>query len=906
MRWWISGIACAVAAAGPVEFGLSEFNAALASRNLRVKIKYELSLDPPETYRVETYKAGNAHITGGDLRGLMYGLLEAAEQIRAKGKLTQARGVPATPMRGIRIFLHNADLEKSWYYSEDFWRAYFQMLARDRFNRFNLVFAHQTAYLAPPYPFLVDVGAYPEVHVPGLARTQRERNLGMLRYISQTAADYGIDFTLGIWEHNIQPGMQPSVQGLTPGNIGPYSHAALRALLAACPMIRSVQMRTNSESGIPSDQQVRFYRDYVFKALRQAGRRVTLDLRGWVMQPGMLKAAEEAGVPLRLSSKYWCEDLGRPYQPAETWPNYSYINFLEKPRPYDSYWELWGLGSHRLLLWGDPEYVRRSVPTLTLSGSIGFEIDPPLAQKGFGNRPGDWKIPHESRWEFERYWLFYWLWGRLSYDPAAALPSVEHLDEYRAASQVLNQLVAAHLPDPNMYTWPEINPGGLVDAYKDVLPSDWRYIASIPEAVRYRLDHAASAKQTPLETADLLAAAAARLGKTTVIDFQVLAHLARYHAHKQRAAYHLELFYQTADGPSLKLAGQELTQALGVWESLVKITDGVYPAGMAFGPDDTGHWKDKLPYVRHDLETIAHRRKVFEEFGRFAYGFDFGGAVETPRPRSYRRDPYVVGNTVEPRFLPVDPATKFTAALGYGWLTDGDRAAVALPLTPYAEIRATAPNPTHLPSDVLRGDSIRGSGPQIFRVKSGPGEFEVAFVLPGGRARFGQKLAARDGHLDIAFPDADWTVSGLVIRAAAPSGDRAAPVIPPLPKSLPRPQFKHIPPATAAPGRPLALTLQMVPWQDVRTVRLHYRPLNQLAPFQTIEKPAAASITFTIPASDISARWDLLYYFEILNRENAGWFEPDPLVATPYHVVKISHDPAVDRSASVPKTARRK
>ena len=55
-------------------------------------------------------------------------------------------------------------------------------------------------------------------------------------------------------------------------------------------------MRTNSESGIPSDQQVEFYRDYVFKALGEAGRRVTLDLRGWVMQAGLLKAAEGAGV----------------------------------------------------------------------------------------------------------------------------------------------------------------------------------------------------------------------------------------------------------------------------------------------------------------------------------------------------------------------------------------------------------------------------------------------------------------------------------------------------------------------------------------------------------------------------------------------------------------------------------
>jgi hypothetical protein len=102
-------------------------------------------------------------------------------------------------------------------------------------------------------------------------------------------------------------------------------------------------MRTNSESGIPNDQQVDFYKNYVFRAIHDAGRPVLLDLRGWVVAGGMVKAAEEIGVPVRLSTKYWAEDLGRPYQPAETFPNYSYLNFLEKPRRYGFYWELWAI-----------------------------------------------------------------------------------------------------------------------------------------------------------------------------------------------------------------------------------------------------------------------------------------------------------------------------------------------------------------------------------------------------------------------------------------------------------------------------------------------------------------------------------------------------------------------------------
>ena len=44
---------------------------------------------------------------------------------------------------------------------------------------------------------------------------------------------------------------------------------------------------------------------------------------------------------------------------------------------------------------------------------------------------------------------------------------------------------------------------------------------------------------------------------------------------------------------------------------------------------------------------------------------------------------------------------------------------------------------------------------------------------------------------------------------------------------------------------------------------------------------------FTIPGEDISPKWDLMYYFEVLNDQKTGWFQPDPAMATPYYVVKV-------------------
>lgn len=905
--------------ADPRSFGMSELQSALSARRLSA-VKLETAVLPGST-PAEGFRLTGNRLIASDERGLMYGLLQAAEQIHRDGRFTDVAESPSVAMRGIRYFLHNEDLERDWYYSRAYWDEYFGMLAQNRFNRFNLVFAHQTDYLAPPYPFWFDLPEFPTIHARKLSAEQRQKNFEMLQYISQDAKDHGIDFTLGIWEQNIQsyrkPPMVPMSEGLTRENIGPYTYAALKKVLQSCPAISSVQMRTNSESGIPNEDQEEFYGKYVFPAIHDAGRPIILDLRGWLMAAGMLKISAGANVTARLSSKYWAEDIGRPYQPAETYANYSYVNFLQKKRAYQFYWELWALGSNRLLLWGSPDYVRRAVSTFSLGDAVGFEIDPPLAQKGFGNDPGKWEVftPAQHRrvfwkWEFERYWLFYRLWGRLSYNPqvtqrvwlddmaarfGAATPSV--MKAYETASLVVPEIVAVHLADPNMYIWPEINPGGLVDAYRVVLPSDWRYVASIPEAVGNRLAHLGSAKQTAPETAARFDAMADTIDQaldgaqrqikpspewlSTEPDLRVLALMARYHGRKQIAAYHLELFDRTQDESSLRVAREALESGLRIWQQLVKLTDGLYPETMSFAPNDRGDWKDKLPYVQYDLRLVQDREEIYRKFGKFTAGFDFGGSVQAQaNPNQYRTDNYVLQNNVAPGFRPVDESTRYDDARGYGWLGDEARQATAIPLTPYLEVQAVAKNPRNLPRDVLFRDYIRGSGPQKFALKAPAGDYEVLFLHPD-RSSSAVTLSATAGRLEIPFPQGEWTVSGLIVKR---KGEQARSPVPPEPARRTRPKLEHIPPTQAAVGNDLKLALAVDDTAHVKAVRLYYRPVDQLAQFKMIEHSAGEA--FVVPGSDIPSNFDLMYYFEVLNDGGGGWFQPDPLTTTPYYVVK--------------------
>ena len=103
------------------------------------------------------------------------------------------------------------------------------MLARNRFNRVHVVF--QADRGAVPFP----------------------------QFLSHTAAEYGIDFTLGVG--------------------GDISAEELAHVLILCPAIRGVALEG-------SDAQAA-----VFSALRVAGRRVTLDLDGATAEPAVLQEA---------------------------------------------------------------------------------------------------------------------------------------------------------------------------------------------------------------------------------------------------------------------------------------------------------------------------------------------------------------------------------------------------------------------------------------------------------------------------------------------------------------------------------------------------------------------------------------------------------------------------------------
>ena len=173
--------------ASPFSFGRAELDAALADRKLQLRIKAELDDLPADSFKIEATR-----IRGGDARGLMYGLLEAAEQIRTTGKLKPLTYAPSMAVRSARMIATQAALQRS----PDYWETLFQQLARSRFNRFYLSFEQ------PP-------------------------DSSTVAAISRAAADYAIDFILVMSE---------------------VEYDNLKTLLSACPAIRGVEVNAPSEA----------------------------------------------------------------------------------------------------------------------------------------------------------------------------------------------------------------------------------------------------------------------------------------------------------------------------------------------------------------------------------------------------------------------------------------------------------------------------------------------------------------------------------------------------------------------------------------------------------------------------------------------------------------------------------
>jgi len=402
---------------------------------------------------------------GSDVRGLVYALLELADRVQFSNDPLDSLNIqksvveqPANVIRSVaRLFVSEIE-DKPWYYDREMWKQYLTMLTTQRFNRFSLSLGIgydslqnvTDAYFLFAYPFFLSVPGY-NVRVPQLPDAEREKNLEMLKFISEETVARGIQFQLGIWMHGYEwldsPNANYTIEGLSHDTHGPYCRDALRQLLKACPAISGITLRIHGESGV-KEGSYNFWKT-VLDGVATCGRKVEIDLHSKGITQEMIDIAIATGMPVKVSPKFWAEHLGLPYHQADireydipkpgqvgeglltisagsrSFTRYGYADLLKENRKYDVMFRIWP-GTQRHLLWGNSEMSAAYSKAFGFCGSLGVELMEPLSfkgRRGSGIAGGRCAYLDESlnpKWDWEKYLYGYRVFGRLAYNPDTA------------------------------------------------------------------------------------------------------------------------------------------------------------------------------------------------------------------------------------------------------------------------------------------------------------------------------------------------------------------------------------------------------------------------------------------------------------------------------------------------------
>jgi len=627
-------------------------------------------------------------IGGSDDRGVMYGALDAADRIGwSTGRAAPLERVretaeqPAVPERALSVYTMNRAHWENRLYSEEYWARYLDLLARNRFNSFVVIFGYENGgFLAPAYPYFFDVEGFPDVRMVGIAPEQQQRNLAAFNRLVKMAHDRGLSFTAGFWDHIYRGGVQGGgvsganeatkqptpglVWGVTEKNLTAYTKAALAKFIRLVPNLDALQFRMHDESGLRDREQVDFWRE-IFQTVKAHGPNIRFDARAKGLPDSVIETGLELGVKLRITTKYWMEQMGLPFHPTHINPQnqrdrrHSYADLLHYPQRYKLHWRLWNGGTARVLLWGDPEYVRRFAESTHLYDGEGFEVNEPLCTKmeaqAHDARPFELlKAPYRYYdYEFERYWHFFQVFGRVGYNPDTpaevwqrefetrlgkdAAPYVEQ--GLHRASQVLPRIVAACYPYgyfPMTRGWAEKQRLGDLPAYAKAEGSDVQQFANFDEEAQNLIEGHETAKIRPPETSGWFAQAAAdiaahvaeaekRIGNhgnkefgSNIVDLKILANLALFHARRIPAAVSYRLFERTKDVNALDDAIAYERSAIEAWRQLVAAAGDVYADDLMMGVRSAGlcgHWRDELAALEKGLGVLERQRQDFRPAG---------------------------------------------------------------------------------------------------------------------------------------------------------------------------------------------------------------------------------------------------------------------------------------------------
>lgn len=448
-----------------LQFGLKNLNVALEQNNLPESVKSltaTYSIELGEQAFTILRQQNEIRIQGGDSRGIMYGLLELAEQIRFKADLSKLsiQQRPHFKKRGLKFNIPldarapsyddtgdsaQANIETVWDYS--FWTAYLDGMALNRYNQLTLwnpqPFTSMTKMEGFPglalddvykteAPLTSKIGVWGEAggvseHV--LSKLKKIKTLNIdekiefWRKVMSYAKDRGIDIhiiTWAIYANGVQGAYGISDEIDNPNTLK-FFREGVKELILTYPDLKGIGITAGERMPVDGDVKNWTREKWLWESyglgLQDAkkvnpNRKVDFIHRFWYSgYEDIQKYWGSYPDHFSFSFKYIMARLYSSPQPSHIAEK---VLPMLRENPKVKTW--WNLRNDDIFVyrWGNPEYAKNFLKNIPTEVTEGIH----MGSDGYvwARTSADKVIDESNELEIDKHWYRFMIWGRLAYN----------------------------------------------------------------------------------------------------------------------------------------------------------------------------------------------------------------------------------------------------------------------------------------------------------------------------------------------------------------------------------------------------------------------------------------------------------------------------------------------------------
>ena len=589
-----------------------------------------------EGFSIKKLPGERVSVIASDQTGAMYGILDLAEQLQMGKTISTVNEKsinPKFPFRAIKFNLpwdsyrRHESLQLHYKTCKDlnFWKAFLDQMAENRFNALTLWNLH-------PFPYMIKLKKFPEAG-PFSDKEMKEWQ-HFWHTLFHMAKDRGIKTYIIDWNifvspefakaHGVAQYCLPEMAGKEyygKGDYSPlvqeYNRECVTELINEYPELTGIGVSQNERmEGVDEQTWQNWIVDTYFDAMDKANHKIEFIMRAHTHPAPELtrKAIEDNAyrlgtvwVPVKFN---WSHSHATPKLEYIHGGSRSHSLWDPEPKNYKMVFTMRN-EDFFILRWGDPDFIRDVIKQNQQDYVGGYQIGSEcyIPAKEYIIKPG----PYLSwKYGFQRQWLFYMVWGRLLYDPSTKdnvfanefnqKYNINYGDKLVEAHKLADQMplklasfyaaswdftlysegfLAGYKSNMGCY-YDSVSPFISVNEIIHTVTLDDQLI-SIEDYVNGKFKN--SNKTTPLQLADELEKngnEALNIIKDIHTDNPTLKHeiddirswslLSLYFSEKLRGGTALQLYRIKGNIDEKKESIRYLRSALGCWEKLVKVT----------------------------------------------------------------------------------------------------------------------------------------------------------------------------------------------------------------------------------------------------------------------------------------------------------------------------------------------